>query len=213
MTRILVFGDSIEYGAWDIEGGWVQRLRNFLDKRIFDSNFEDYFVLYNLGVSGDTAADIIKRFESETKARIKPDEGDIVIIISVGGNDSVFVHETKTTDFTPEEFKNNLEKIINLARKYSDKIVLKGEIPVDESKADPIPWSPGYSYKEKHTKEFNDIIKSVAKENNVYFIDVYEKFEKADYKKLLADGCHPTAEGHELIFNIVKDYLVENKIL
>jgi hypothetical protein len=23
MTRILVFGDSISYGAWDEEGGWA----------------------------------------------------------------------------------------------------------------------------------------------------------------------------------------------
>jgi len=27
MVNILVFGDSITYGAWDEEGGWVQRLR------------------------------------------------------------------------------------------------------------------------------------------------------------------------------------------
>lgn len=29
-----IFGASITYGAWDLEyGGWVNRLRNFLDKR------------------------------------------------------------------------------------------------------------------------------------------------------------------------------------
>lgn len=25
--RILVFGDSIVYGAWDTEGGWAERLK------------------------------------------------------------------------------------------------------------------------------------------------------------------------------------------
>ncbi len=33
MTRILVFGPSTTYGAWDIEGGWVQRLRRYLDEK------------------------------------------------------------------------------------------------------------------------------------------------------------------------------------
>ena len=40
MGRILIFGDSITYGAWDKEGGWVQRLRKFLDERnLTDPNF------------------------------------------------------------------------------------------------------------------------------------------------------------------------------
>ena len=40
MTCLLVFGDSITYGAWDLEGGWVQRLRSFIDKKnLTDPNF------------------------------------------------------------------------------------------------------------------------------------------------------------------------------
>ncbi|MDP3998378.1 MAG: hypothetical protein Q8P89_02085 [bacterium] len=68
--HILAFGTSTTYGAWDIEGGWVQRLRRFLDEKIITANYEhDYFV-YNLGVSGDKSADILERFETETKARL-----------------------------------------------------------------------------------------------------------------------------------------------
>ncbi|MBU0906564.1 MAG: hypothetical protein KKD18_05885 [Nanoarchaeota archaeon] len=212
MTQILVFGDSITYGAWDIEGGWVQRLRKFLDKKVIDSNYEEYFLVYNLGIDGDTAEGVLKRFDAETKPRVWPDE-ETVFIISVGGNDSVFVHETQRTKFSPEQFRTNLDKIVKLAKKHSTKIVLRGETPVDEDKVDPIPWLAGNSCKNRYIKQFDQIIKEVAKDNNVHFIEIYEEFEKEDYKKLLSDGCHPTTEGHELIFGIVKDYLIKNKII
>lgn len=31
MAKILVFGDSIAYGKWDSDGGWVARLRKYVD--------------------------------------------------------------------------------------------------------------------------------------------------------------------------------------
>lgn len=55
---ICVFGDSITWGAWDIEkGGWVQRLRNFVE-----SSSEEYIEIYNLGVSGDNTEDLLEIF-------------------------------------------------------------------------------------------------------------------------------------------------------
>lgn len=212
MTQILVFGDSIAYGAWDTEGGWVQRLRSFLDKRVIASNYEEYFITYNLGIDGDTARGILKRFESETKPRLWPDE-ETIFIISIGGNDSVFVHKTGKTKFSKEQFRENLDKVVKLAKKYSTKIILKGETPVDESKVDPLPWLPGHSCKNSYRKEFDKIIQSVANENKAHFIDVYEAFANIDYKKLLADGDHPTSQGHKLIFETIKDYLINNNLV
>jgi hypothetical protein len=46
--KILVFGDSIAYGDYDKEGGWVIRLRKFLDERQLDS-----YETYNLGIPID----------------------------------------------------------------------------------------------------------------------------------------------------------------
>ena len=52
MVQILIFGDSIAWGAWDKEGGWVQRLRKLIDeKNLSDPEF--YCLVYNLGVSGN----------------------------------------------------------------------------------------------------------------------------------------------------------------
>jgi lysophospholipase L1-like esterase len=85
MTQILVFGDSNTWGAWDREkGGWVNRLRLFLDRE-----GDDVF-LYNLGISDNTTQDVLGRFEFETKQRMKEDP-DLVIIFDIGSNDSQFL--------------------------------------------------------------------------------------------------------------------------
>jgi lysophospholipase L1-like esterase len=40
--RLLIFGDSITYGAWDIEGGWAARLRKFLDGKTLTDLFNSF---------------------------------------------------------------------------------------------------------------------------------------------------------------------------
>ena len=49
--EIIVFGDSIAYGAWDKEGGWVQRLRKILDVKTL-SNPDQFYLVYNLSIDG-----------------------------------------------------------------------------------------------------------------------------------------------------------------
>jgi len=92
-------------------------------------------------------------------------------------------------------------------------LVFVGNKLMDQEKVDPIPWLEGYSYKEENLKKFEEIAKQVCKDKNIHFIDIMKEWEKENYKKLLADGIHPTTEGHRKIFEIVKDYLLKNKIL
>ena len=76
MAKILIFGDSIIWGAFDTEGGWATRLKKYFDEnRKEDFNYQ----VYNLGVSGDTTEDLLDRFEFETKQRINEEEETIFI--------------------------------------------------------------------------------------------------------------------------------------
>jgi lysophospholipase L1-like esterase len=213
MARILVFGDSITYGAWDRgkEGGWVHRLKKFLDdKYLTDHNFD--YPTYNLGISGDTTKDLLERFEFETKQRLKDDEVK-VIIFQIGLNDSQWVLNQNNFRVPPENFKENIQKLINIAKKLSSKIVFLGLTPVEDQKVNPIPWAPEKSYKIEDIQKYNKIIKTVCQETNVPFIEIFEKWQKLDYKILLEDGAHPNSEGHKKIFEIVKDFLIQNKII
>ncbi len=215
MAQILVFGDSIAWGAWDREGGWVQMLRKFFDEKTLSTpEFQniDYFMVYNLGVSGDTTRWLLRRFESEVKQRAKEKERNI-IVFAIGKNDSCFLKSKNSFLTPPKVFKKNIEKLIKSAKKYSSRIIFVGTSAVDEPKTAPIYWNKNMYCKNEYLKRYNEIVKSVCAKNKIRFIDIYEKFMESDYKKLLADGLHPNSEGHKLIFEIVRDFLVKEKII
>ncbi len=212
--HILVFGTSTTYGAWDIEGGWVQRLRKFFDQKTIDSNYQDYYLVYNLGVSGDKSTNILERFESETRVRtdLEDKNQETIILFHLGINDCIYNEGIGGLEVSQEDFKNNYIELIGLAKNYSQKIVVIGSMPTD-SRVDPIPWAPGRHYRNEDVKKYNQIMEEVAKETEVEFLEIYEKFINQDYSSLLADGVHMSSEGHRQFYEIVKDYLLENKII
>lgn len=208
MTQFLVFGDSITYGAWDKEGGWVQRLRTFIEEK-----YPEEHSIYNLGVSGNTTEDLLQRLDSETKQRLKEDEEETIIVFAIGINDSQYIHDKNNLRTSPEKLIENIQNLIKLAKKFTSKVIFIEITPVDESKTTPIPWNTNKSYRNVNIQKFNEIIKSVCKENNIYFIEVYKQWIKSNYKDLLEDGLHPNSDGHKKIFEIVKNYLVKEKII
>jgi len=209
--HILVFGTSITYGAWDSEGGWVARLRKFLDKKTISSNYKNYGLIYNLGVDGDKTEDVLKRFEPETKARLEPGN-ETIVIFHVGINDIIFNDKLNSTEVSPEQFGKNLKLLLDKAKIYSKKIILVSYMPVDK-RVDPIPWSPGRSYKNEFLGEFDKIMASVSKNEGAHFIEVFKKFIDSDYSSLLADGVHMNDKGHKKLYELVRDYLLREKII
>ncbi len=208
MSQILVFGDSIAYGAWDIEGGgWVARLRKFIDQRIIESNQEIYHVVYNLGVDGDQSEGVLNRIENEIEVRAWDDE--LIILIAIGTNDAIVFNETNQPVVSLEKYQKNLEAIVRKAQTKSKKVILVGLTPVDESRMSPIPWLDHHNANNKTIKEFDSIMESVAKLNHVHYIPVFDSLTP----ELLEDGDHPNSEGHEKIYLTVLDYLKTNNII
>jgi len=211
MAQILVFGDSIAYGAWDKEGGWVSRLRKFIDeKNLTDPDFE--CLIYNLGVSGDTTEDLLERFEFELEQRLD-EEMETILIFSIGVNDSQFVKSKYSIKIPQEKFRANLEELITAAKKYSSKIVFVGLWPVNEEKTNPVSWDEDKFYKNDSIRNYSNVIKTICEKNQVHFIDLFGLLLKEDYKKLLEDGLHPNSQGHQKFFEIIRDFLAENKIV
>ena len=212
MARICVFGDSIAHGAWDKEGGWVQRLnRFFVEKYLLNPNF--YCSVYNLSISGNTTEDLLERFEFEIKQRLKEEENKTIVIFAIGANDSDFVHSKNDFWVQPEKTKKNIKKFIEITQKFSTEIIFVGLTPAEEEKVNPMPWDTDKYSKNKNIQRYNEIIKSVCEENKIHFIEIFDEFQKTDYKKLLEDGVHPNSEGHQKIFEIVRDFLEEKKII
>jgi len=191
--NICVWGDSIAWGANDPEqGGWVNRLRNYCEAQ------KDDVHVYNLGISGDDTADVLERIEGEAKAR-EPD----LAIFAIGTNDAQFVHSRDAFRVSETEYKQNLGKLCELARKFTDRLVFIGLTSVDESKTTPIPWNPDKSYTNARLETLNGIIKELCNEKGLAYIPVEKVLRSGDF----ADGLHPNSQGHQKLFEVIKDTL------
>lgn len=211
--RILAFGDSVTLGMWDYEsGGWVNRIARALGATSRKNPEDDPTTIYNLGVSGNSSREILERFENEVKYRLR-EEQEIVIIIATGINDSWFINKEKRTNVSETDFRANLQKLADIAKKYSTKIFFVGINPVDESRVNPISWRPELSYKNELVGKYDAIIREIGEKNHVDFIDIMSEFKKRDYVLLLEDGAHPNSTGHKVIFEIIHKHLSDRKII
>jgi lysophospholipase L1-like esterase len=202
--NILVFGDSIVQGAWDKEGGWVERLKKAINNKVVETDFKYYVLISNLGISGDKTTELLIRIEPEIIAR-QQDDLETIIVIAIGINDSQFVISENSHRTPPKIFAKNIEILISIAKKYASKIFIVGLTPVDESKT--VPWDKNKCYKIEYCKKYNGILKSVSEKESIKFINVFDEFIKRDLKSLLVDGLHPNTEGHKLLFETVQRQL------
>lgn len=203
--RVLVFGDSITQGYWDTEGGWVDKLRRHYDELQVQDFDKDQPTIFNLGISADTSRSVLARAESEIKARTRHNILPIVIV-QIGINDSCA--EPSGNMVPIEEYKANLEKVVEALQPISSKLIFVGLSACDEAKTMPVSWGE-YYYSNKSIKMYEDQMKAVAEAENISFVPVFEEFDKAmQARELLADGLHPNNQGHEAIFNIVKPHLL-----
>ena len=210
--RVLVFGDSIAFGASDIEGGWVQHLRNHYRKIDIANRTDIQPDVYNVAISGDRSRDVLKRIENEIIAR---DNGDIrAIIIAIGINDSQ--SDSGVVDATIEEYVSNLRAIFSISKKYTNKAISIGLSPVDDLHSNPLEWDdPIYQticYTNSVIKEYDKALKLTCEQNKVSYINIFDDFiremsttEKA--VELLPDATHPSNAGHRLIYQIISKEL------
>jgi len=208
--NLLIFGSSIAWGAWDKEGGWAQRLKDLAYEKA-ENNFNNHTSVYCLGVSGDNSEGLLGRFDSEVKARSWEDE-KLTIIIGIGMNDSQYILEEKQHRISEEQFRKNLLTLIQKSKKYNANLIFAGITPVDK-RVDPIPWKPSAAYRIEFVKTYDHIVKEVAKQENIPYIELMSKFPTERLNELLTDGLHPSTGGHKIIFEEVKKYLTEKEII
>ena len=207
MFGILVCGDSISLGRGESPNiGWVGRLKEYFESK------DQYNSCFNLGISGETSTDLLARFEIEIKARIKyKRSGDkFVIMLAVGMNDSKCAGSSDKLNIKPEIFRNNIKKLIKIAKRYTKQVIVVGLTPVDENLTNP--FEETYFTNER-IKEYNEILKESAKLDEVLFLNIFDKIMILDYNKLLFDGLHPNKEGYETIYEIVKTFLIKRSII
>jgi lysophospholipase L1-like esterase len=231
--HVIIFGNSISHGNWDKEGGWAARLRKYLYMKTMLSNDDDvYYQVYELGVDASNTTRLLQRFESELKARIynpvaaEPQSyGEVLIIIAVGTVDAVYWIDKKHHDVEINEFSANIVKLIELAQKYSKKVVFVGMPPVDESRTQPVLWWREISLTNSDLRKYEEETRRVCMERGMHFVPILDKIAKIPgYQAMFSpyvkggtwgneDGVHPGARINRIIYTTVKSYLVKNRLI
>jgi lysophospholipase L1-like esterase len=201
--QILIFGASSTHGNWDEFGGWANRIRLAVIKKILDAPNLYHGHVFNLGVPGNTTGDLLKRMDREINTRLF--YPDTIIIISIGTNDSRVITEGNKPIVTEEQLKMNWNKLIKVAKKYTDSVISVGLSPVNEKHTNP--WDKQYSYINERITLFNSVIKTCSTVYDVPFVDVFSSFSQQDYTELLSDGLHPNTHGHKKIFDLTQPYI------
>lgn len=193
---ICIFGASSTQGFYDVErGGWADRIKIYAYETALKNG--DYIEVFNLGISGNTSRDLLKRFQSESETR-----GPSVIIISLGDNDAGL-------KVPIEEYERNMDKIFTQAKKLTKHIIVLGAKRVNEKLTNPVPWNKNCHYLNADIEKYSTKLKELAEKHKIDYIHLFDALDNED----LEDGIHPNSSGHEKIFEIVKNHLVKRKLI
>ncbi|EGT5617895.1 SGNH/GDSL hydrolase family protein [Clostridium perfringens] len=176
-SSIVFTGDSITHGPLHTKGyrSYTEHFRERLKEKFKNENI----MVFNTGVSGATTRDVIRDFNICVNI-YDPD----IVFIMLGMNDSL-------NEIVPlEEYRSNILELINKVREI-------GAIPIIQTsniiKMD---------LSRKNLKFYMDIVREVARENNVMLIDHYSHWEELEKEnsnlknELLNDLIHPNENGH-----------------
>ena len=130
------------------------------------------------------------------------------MIIATGINDSRGINFPDNLETKPKNYKKNIEKLVAIAKQYTKHIVLLELTPVDEKITNPF---ENTYFLNSRIQEFNLILKEVASKKEILLLEIFNQFSSMNYKQLLSDGVHPNKDGYEVIYQIIKKYLIDNK--
>ncbi len=213
---IICFGDSITYGNWDPEGGWVGRLRKYLDNKSLeaysgaDLYSKFYTLTYNQGIPGDTSTGLFSRFESELASRFNPAE-ETIILFAIGINDSRFYPGENRHEVDVETFTQNIWDMWEIARQYTLDVAFIGLTPVDEARTNPLFWEPAAVYKNEYIDSYNSTLRDFCQSRDIPFLDIFERMKDLDIPKLMEDGIHPNGNGYQVLEEIIRSEIFDKR--
>ena len=176
---LIVFGDSLTAGFGLSED---QALPASLDRALAERGLDGVDVR-NAGVSGDTSASGLARFDFSIGG-----EADGVLI-ALGGNDAL-------QGRPPAELEANLAEMIARARGREIDVLLAGMRA---------PRNLGAAYAE----EFDAVYADLARETSTPLYPFLLEPVALRVELLMADGVHPTAEGVTAMAEPLADFVAD----
>ena len=195
---ITILGASSVFGKVDPKGGFVGRFKLW-----YESKDLEFHTVYNLGIPGDNTTGMVQRVSQEIQAR-KPD----LVIFSLGSNDAARngkINGPVTVDL--KTFKKNVNKLIEIGRKNSDKVIFISAYPIVDSKTHPFRDTNKY-YSMKDLTLYIEETKKICQRKKVPYLDIFSMFLNRNYRDyIFKDGLHCNLKGHQLIFQQLVKFL------
>lgn len=184
--KLVCLGDSLTTGYGVFKGdSWVEIIKNSLDISII-----------NKGVNGDTTTGMLSRSYTDVV------ENNPTHVIIMGGCNDFMANRSLSM------VKENMSELVNEAIKHKILPIIGIEPPIDKILAQR-KWSESVDYDKINSlhENYRQWILTLAKENNIAFIDFFNCFKETlkikTPKELYVDGLHPTATGHKLMADCV----------
>jgi len=188
--KICFFGDSFTNGTGDDEClGWVGRVCAARYKAAVD------LTSYNLGIRGNTSADILGRWQQEARARM-PDAKEGRLVFSFGANDCAKGDDGRARLSQTDRLKNARAILVAAPKLYPTLFV--GPVPVAND-----------AVANKRIADLSRQIGVFARAHRVPYLDIFsglEDNETWNSECLKGDGVHPGAAGYQMIAGMVESW-------
>lgn len=185
----MFFGDSHTVGVGDEEGlGWTGRVvAAAIEAGIPVTS-------YNLGVGGETSADVAGRWRAEARPRLprSPEAGDPRVILAFGVNDVSLEDEARRR--TREQSLLSLEEVLLGAQGLGLRRFVVGPAPIDDDADNDRIAELSYAYR------------ILCARHRVPFVPLIEELRDNEvWRRPIAtgDGAHPSAAGYAEIARLI----------
>lgn len=206
MKQFFILGASSAYGV-GAEKGWADLVKAYIHTKMYNpGGATEKYEVFNFSKSGSTI-DFITSNLNWIHQNYYRSGSELVILISVGGNDAKAENAPNNFVCTSEDFKLKLERLAKDLKQYSNDIVFVSNGFVDESKTNPkiSSFGNGTSYFTNERRSlFNQITKSICEDNDFAFITSDVSQDDWIQNCLYEDGLHPNQLGYQKVFEALK---------
>ncbi len=204
--QLVVIGDSSVYGWGDTEGGgWCERLRKDWSK------YQNFPIIYPLGVRGDGIEKVSLRWEKEWSSRGETRRNKPkAILLNVGLNDTPTIGQKNGRhQLEINGFEYGLERLI-FEMKSKTQVFVVGLTPVNENK---MPFAGCLWYSNDFCHSYERRMEEVCKNQNVPFLSTFREMYSDNRSKnwITEDGIHLNEHGHLWIYQRLKSWDILKK--
>lgn len=195
--RIWVLGDSIGQGAWDLEGGFVARIKKEMNEKVI--NGSESIWIKNLSESGDTTDNSLEKLR-----KIDPNPDKDVLILQTGVNDALYDVDRGSHWIELPDRKNILKEFLNESdAKFKDVIVVGEPYTYVEGV---LPWDQSLKLEDKTVKKYDQIKQKITNERDHSFVELRSD-NREEWEKYSYDGVHLNTEGHQMLYQELSNEL------